>query len=294
MKGILGVAIGGIFLLGAGGAFATPPGPGQCFNGASNPGPGFSGCDTGICATDTPECAKDDSGCVPDTKNHEKCSAAVVKAFDKAIQCVIKCHCKQAQNLLANKQFNEEACESGPSPKANSCKEKLDATRAKLTAAGICSGTQNAGAAVEEATLFADKSNSLSLDAQNGATFCDSTSGSMIMASDSDDAGFVPANKDVLKCECTVGKNLGKLVHASLICHVKLAHSFALGKAFDEEACEEIGGGKGALGKFNHARDVIIAKGVCPPCQDAAHQDTLAAGALGQVDAANVIAYPCP
>ena len=237
----------------------------------------------------------DDSGCVPDTKNHEKCSAAVVKNFDKAIQCVIKCHCKQASALLAGKTFVEETCEGNNPPKNNGCKDKLDAALAKLNAAGICSSTQQTGAAVEESTLFAAKTNSLSLDAQNGGTFCDSTSGSMIMTSDPDDAGWVPANKDVLKCECTVGKNLGKLVHAALICHVKLAHAFANGKAFDEEACEESNAkGNAALQKYNHARDVILGKGVCPPCLDQAHQDTLSAGALGQVDAANAIAYPCP
>jgi len=295
MKGILGVAIGGIFLLGAGGAFATPPGPGQCFNGASNPGPGFSGCDTGICATDTPECAKDDSGCVPDTKNHEKCSHAVLIAFDKAIQCVIKCHCKQASALLGGKTFVEETCEGNNPPKNNGCKDKLDAAIAKLNAAAICSSTQQTGAAVEEDTLFAPKTNSLSLDAQNGATFCDSTSGSMIMTSDSDDAGWVPTTKNMLKCECTVGKNQGKLVHAALICHAKLAHSFALGKAFDEEACEETNTkGNAAHDKYTQAATKLLSKGICPPCLGASQQEALAVNALGQVDAANVIAYPCP
>jgi len=72
MKQILGFAIGGIFFLGAGGAFAqTPPGQGACFDGATN-GSGFSGCDdANKCATDTPTCAADDTGCVPDTADHE-------------------------------------------------------------------------------------------------------------------------------------------------------------------------------------------------------------------------------
>ena len=109
MKGILGLAVSGIFFLGAGGAFAqAPPGPGQCFDGATN-GSGFSGCDdANKCATDTPTCAADDTGCVPDTADHEKCSAAVVKIFTNAIKCVIKCHCKQATALFNNKVFNED------------------------------------------------------------------------------------------------------------------------------------------------------------------------------------------
>ena len=165
----------------------------------------------------------------------------------------------------------------------------------KLFTSGICSSTQQTGAAAEESTLFADKSNTLSLDAQNGATFCDSTSGAMIMTSDSDDAGFVPANKDTLKCECTVGKNQGSLVAAALKCHIKLAHAFFKGQAFDEESCEETNPSqKGALDKYNAAATKLSGKGICPPCLSLANQLALGTGDLGQVDAANSVAYPCP
>ena len=296
MKQILGFAIGGIFFLGTGGTFAqTPPGPGACFDGATN-GSGFSGCDdANKCATDTPTCAADDTGCVPDTADHEKCSAAVVKIFTNAITCVIKCHCKQAGALFNNKTFNEEACEGHDPVKGKACKDKMDSQFTKLFGSSICSSTQQTGAAAEESTLFADKSNTLSLDAQNGATFCDSTSGAMIMTSDSDDAGFVPANKNTLKCECTVGKNQGSLVAAALKCHIKLAHAFFNAKAFDEESCEETNPSqKGALDKYNAASTKLSGKGICPPCLSLANQLALGTGDLGQVDAANSVAYPCP
>ena len=297
MKGILGLAISGIFFLGAGGAFAqTPPGPGACFDGATNPGPGLQGCDdANKCATDTPTCAADDTGCVPSNADNEKCAAAVIKGFTNAIKCVIKCHCKQAGALFNNKIFNEEACEGHDPVKGKACKDKMDSQFTKLFGSGICSSTQITGAQAEESTLFADKSNTLSLDAQNGATFCDSTSGAMIMTSDSDDAGFVPANKNTLKCECTVGKNQGSLVAAALKCHIKLAHAFAKGQAFDEESCEETNPSqKGALDKYNAAATKLSGKGICPPCLSLANQLALGTGDLAQVDAANSVAYPCP
>jgi len=291
MKGILGLVVSGIFFLGAGGAFAqTPPGPGQCFNN----GDPNNGC-SGGCATDTPTCAGDDTGCVPDTADHEKCSAAVVKAFSNAIKCVIKCHCKQASALFANKPFNEELCEGHNPPNNSACQDKLDKALNKVFTSGICSSAQITFAQAEESTLFADKNNSLSLDAQNGATFCDSSGGAMIMTSDSDDAGFVPANKDTLKCECTVGKNQGSLVAAVLKCHIKLAHAFFKGQAFDEESCEETNPSqKGAFDKYQAASTKLSGKGICPPCLSLANQLALGAGDIAQVDAANFVAYPCP
>jgi len=291
MKGILGVAIGGIFLLGVGGAFAqttttTVP---RCFNG----GDSSMGC-SGGCASDSPTCASDDPGCVPDTKDHLKCSDATVKAFQKAIACVAKCHCKQASALLAGKPFNEEACEGHNPPANKACQDKLDAALAKV--APICSAQQTTFAHAEESVLFAPKSQPASFDGQNGGVYCDSTSGSMIMTSDPDDGGFVPASKDMLKCECTVGKNLAKLAVAALKCHIKLADAFFKGKPYDEEACEEVdpAKGKAAHQRYTQAETVILSKGICPPCLDQAHQDALGAGVIAQVEAGNALAYPCP
>ena len=294
MKRLLRLGTAGIFLLGAGGAFAqtttttTVPGPGQCFNG----GDPNNSC-SGGCGSSSPTCAADDPGCVPNTKDHLKCSDAIVKGFQKAIGCVSKCHCKQAANLLAGKPFNEETCEGHNPPKNNACEDKLDGAFTKVTP--LCSSTQLTLAHAEESALFAPKNVAPSFDAQNGNVFCDSTSGAMIMTSDPDDAGWVPNSKDMLKCECTVAKNLSKLAVDALRCHIKLADAFFKGKPNDENSCEEVdpAKGKAALQKFTQAETVILGKNICPPCLDKPHQAALGAGVLAQVEAGNSLAYPC-
>src|SRR5207253_3699673 len=54
-----------------------------------------------------------------------------------------------------------------------------------------------------------------------------------------DDAGFVPADGNQLKCADAVGKELGKLAAAAIKCHVKMADAFFNGKDFDENICED-------------------------------------------------------
>jgi len=134
----------------------------------------------------------------------------------------------------------------------------------------------------------------LSLDGQNVNAYCDSSSAALI---GDDDSGFVPADANMLQCEVTVAKAVGKLVKAAIKCHDTMNKMFFLkGLDFDEEACEEINPlapTKGALAKFNAVRDKLAALGICPPCQSSASQDAQATGALSQLDAANAIAYPC-
>ena len=264
------------------------PGPGECFNG----GDPSNGC-SGGCLNGGPECASDDTGCVPDTADHLKCADAIVKAFSKALAGAGKCHCKQATALLGNKPFVEEDCE-GHAPNHKGVEDKLDAAINKV--APLCSGTQLTFAAAEESVLFAGKNNGASLDAQNGNVYCDSTSGAMIMSSDSDDSGWVPADKNMLKCQCTVAKNLSKLAAATLKCHIKLADSFFKGKDFDENACEELDPvkHKSALERYKAAETTLLAKGICPPCLNRTNQDALGAGSLALIEAANGLGYPCP
>jgi len=276
MKGILGVAIGGIFLLGAGGAFAAPPGPGQHFN-CSDGGSGVN-------------CAADDGGCVSNTKNHLKCSDGEAKAFGKAIAAVIKCHIKQADaafKTLNGKptSFDEEGCE-------NAAIAKLTATRAKIEGKAICDPNQINDFNVEQAIVFG-QSPTASLDGQNGNTYCDSASMAMIDPT-GEDTGFVPNSAPNLKCADTVAKMQSRLVGAVIKCHIKLNDSDFKGKDFDEESCEETNPSqKGALDKFNQQRDKLAALAICPTCLSSAKIDMLGASALGQLDGANAIAYPC-
>ena len=73
-----------------------------------------------------------------------------------------------------------------------------------------------------------------------------------------DDTGFVPPDKETLKCESSVTKNAAKFTLAVSICHDKAADAGVKGKTFDEEACETA-----ARGKY----DAANAKLTCPtPC----------------------------
>lgn len=257
---------------------AAPPAPGQHFD-----------CSDG----GTSSCAADDGGCVSNTKAHLKCSSGISKLFSKAVTSVITCHIKQADMRFKGASItgagtSEENCEENP---GNSARSKLDAGLAKLAASGLCDPTQLANASAEEAVLFG--AGPLSLDGQNGETYCDSTSGALI---GDDDTGWVASTSDNHRCELTVAKTVGKLVASVIKCHDKMNASFFKGADFNEEGCEEIDpiySTRGALAKFNSVRDKLTAVGICPACLDSAGLDARAASALSQLDAANSLAYPC-
>jgi len=203
-------------------------------------------------------------------------------------------------NAFKGVPVDDEACEDGtgaPKP-GKSAKEKLDAAIAK--AAPVCTPTQLMLAAGEEATLFASKSNPLSLDAQAGNVYCDGTTPIDPAGAGGDDAGTIDtlaADKDDrLKCANTVGSELGKLVAASIKCHIKMPDSFFAGKEFDENVCEENdpAKGKAALQTYSAAMDKLDGKDICTqPCLSRANRDALGTSVLAQVEAANQRIYPC-
>ena len=267
-------AVGLVFT--AAGVRATPPGPGQHFD-----------CSDGAATS----CAADDPGCVSNTVNHLKCSRKIGRLFAKAIVGTIKCHADQATMRFKGASVNgagnsEENCEENP---GMSAKGQLDTGLSKLSSSGLCDPTQLSNASAEEATLFGGGPGSL--DAQNGNVFCDATSGTAI---GDDDTGSVPATADNLKCAITVGKNVSRLIFYTIKCHEKMNKAFFGGIDFDEESCEETNPSqRGALDKYNHQRDKLVALGICPSCLDGPSQDTLASNALAQVEAANDLVYPC-
>src|SRR5439155_8894008 len=183
MKRLLGFAIGAFVLTAAGAAVAAPPGPGQHFD-CSDGGSGVS-------------CASDDTGCVPQTKDDPsggtvstlKCGDGLGKAFAGAIRAVIKCHAKMASSVLKGAPVDDEVCESNDPVKHKSAKEKLDAAIAKI--APLCTSTQLTLAAAQESTLFASKTNPLSLDAQAGAVYCDGTTSIRPAGAGGEDAGTI-------------------------------------------------------------------------------------------------------
>src|SRR5204863_6115112 len=292
MTRLVGLALGSMLVLTSAVALAAPPGPGQRFD-CSQGGSGVS-------------CASDDTGCVPQTKDDPsggtvstlKCGDALGKAFGSAIRAVIKCHAKMADSVVKGAPVDDEACET-TDPK--SAKNKLDAAILKVSA--LCTSTQLSLAAAQESTLFASKTNPLSLDAQAGAVYCDGTTSIDPAGAGGDDAGTISTGDPVndanrLKCANAVGSELGKLVAAVIKCHIKLADSDFGAKDFDENVCEENDPvkGKSALQKYNAAMTKLTGKGTCSAntCLTSGNRTTLGANILAQAEAANQIVYPCP
>lgn len=261
-----------------------------------------------LAAPGDPIGADDPSSCAQDTAAHEQCSDSVSKLFDKLIQSVIKCHLTQADCAWKNANgkpctFDEEGCEKASTPPGKSAKEKFDAAIAKLSAppSGPCIGSPvPTFAATEESVLLADKNTVLSIDAQNQNTYCDNTQPAIDPSGD--DAGFIPATKDNLKCSDTSAKLQGKLVSMAIKCHVKKADTVfqSASPPFDEEACEDTDADpmhpKSALGKYKVAAGKLANKvpNICPPCLDEAHQDTIGTNIVAQLDGANGLVFPCP
>src|SRR5439155_10054212 len=213
MTRLVGLALGSMLVLTSAVALAAPPGPGQRFD-CSQGGSGVS-------------CASDDTGCVPQSKDVPtgnvstlKCGDALGKAFGGAIRAVIKCHAKMADSVVKGAPADDEVCET-TDPK--SARNQLDAAISKVSA--LCTSTQLTLAVVQKSTLFASKTNPLSLDAQAGLVYCDGSTS--IDAGSNDDAGTVDTTaadkSDRVKCADTTGSELGKLVAAAIKCHIKLA-----------------------------------------------------------------------
>jgi len=269
----IGTALASLVL--AGGALATPPGPGQHFD-----------CTDG----GTTSCTADDEGCVPADKPGYKCSSTAGKIIAKAVKGAFSCHAKQAESRFQGASItgagnSEENCENNPGKSVQSI---FNAGVDRLTSLG-CGNA--AAVSAYGATLFGTGPGSF--DGDNGNVYCDSTSGALI---DDDDTGWVANSDAMLKCEIAVAKALVKLQASTSKCHTRMGASFLRGVDFDEESCEEVAAGtaKGGLEKFNSVRDKLVAANICPPCLNAAGMDALAAATISREDTNNDVAFPCP
>jgi len=79
----------------------------------------------------------DEFGFAPPDKLTAKCEASVAKAVRKLAGCTSKCEIAQADDALKTMSSDKLACEVGL-PK--SCRQKYDATSARLEAAEGCPG----------------------------------------------------------------------------------------------------------------------------------------------------------
>src|SRR5262249_34843307 len=155
----------------------------------------------------------DDAGCVPPARPALACSDAVAKALGTLVGGAARCHARQADarydqvTLGHGGGFDEEGCET-------SVGARFTGSLEALAAAGTCAGTATLSAAAAlETVLLADSSEPRSLDAANGAIYCDPTSGAALDPG-GDDAGTVPATKAAPACADPGAKNAAKLPRA--------------------------------------------------------------------------------
>src|SRR5262249_34089897 len=99
-----------------------------------------------------------------------------------------------------------------------------------------------------------------------------------------DDAGHVPPNKVIGKCENVVAKTATKLAAAIVVCHVRAAQAAFKGRTpVDEDGCE---------GAARATYDAATRKrSGCSPCLDTAALATLADGIAATLDARNAALY---
>jgi hypothetical protein len=246
-------------------AAATPgPGPGEPFGG-------------------------DDAGCVPAGRAERQCGDTIGKAVARLIAEVMKCHVKQADARFSTvvagspRSFDEEACETN-------ARAKLDRTLATVGANGLCTGVALAAATTHADMLLAGASEPSSLDALNGVLYCDPTTGVAIDPA-GEDAGTVPSSAAPLKCGDQLARRLATLEGDVIKCHAKAAKlGLALADpSFDEEGCEAK-----AVAKLDRASAGLVAKGLCPPCLDAAAQHALGSEAVARRDGGNGAIAACP
>jgi hypothetical protein len=241
----------------------------------------------------------DDTGCAASTTVGNRCAKAVLVTLVKLRRSVIGCHLTQAgqafQTGMGTPGFSnaEENCEVGnPS---QSAKAKFDAKIAALAAKGCDAGViANANAARD--VILADQTTSGSLDALNGAFFCDATSGNLIDPG-GDDAGYIPSTADNYKCSVAVAKAWTKLDTLVARCHHKLGAAVFASRVFDEDACEDGDPSRSALARYDTVVGKYIGLGICPPCL--ANPGPTSALALGtslvsDADAALGDVYVCP
>lgn len=154
---------------------ANQPGAHECLdvnecatNGACNAGTctndegTFScACPTGVSGTTC-----DVNGYVPPDKPTAQCAKAVSDNIVKYVKCLTKCRTQKAGKALTGKEYDEQACASGP----KSCRSAYDKKMLSLVAAGTCPACldQTAQAGLADDALSA-------IISTKGATYCAGT-----------------------------------------------------------------------------------------------------------------------
>ena len=216
-------------------------------------------------------------GFVPPDKDSAKCEDTVLKNLTKLAACLRTCHQKQATQAAKAKPFDEEACETGA---ASSCRGKYDAAGAKLLATGKCPLCFDASANGALGDALAN-----ALEAEIGAVYCVGTA-----AFPSGDPGFVPPDKNSLKCTNAVTKGVGAFAGCVGGCERKQASTEFKGKPFDKGAC--ITTGKSSCrSKFDKASAALDKAAICPVCLNTTARATVADTARDVLEARQASVY---
>jgi hypothetical protein len=160
----------------------------------------------------------DHTGFVPPDAATYTCESKASLANAKLRYAIGKCHTDLAAQRFKGSNANDDGCETA-------AKAKFDATINKLEACPACLTANVAGMADDVET---------ELDGNLDDFYCEGST-----PFGGDDAGFVPSDAAILKCESAVLKNVQKYLACLQKCHRKKALYALKGRPFDGEACEE-------------------------------------------------------
>src|SRR5207253_466727 len=209
-------------------------------------------------------------------------------------------------------RFDEEGCAQ------SQAKVPFDQALSQLEGAGSCPPAALINAHALGDTLVAGRSTPGSLDALDGAIYCDATSGTLIepAGSASGGSGFVPSTARHLRCSDAVGKSLAQLARGLIRCHLRvaraafhnqpIANQLAPGAhgtpyaaqlsgfvksitVFSEEACE-----RHAQGRYRRSARRLAAGGICPSCLDLTQQLAMGDAAVARAEQESGVIFTCP
>jgi hypothetical protein len=196
----------------------------------------------------------DDSGFVPPSAPVKRCEEAMNAVAFRLKVCIAGCHDDAAKAGAAGQPFDDEPCEQ-------SCRVDYDLK------AGRAGGSRDSCPACLDAA-------GRSALGDRAAAFADGLAGPVYCAGTvpfDETGGFVPPDRDTLRCVRLVAHSVSSLLKGFRKCHFHAARLAFRGEPFDEEACEQR-----STAKFARRRDKLVLKGACPACLDAAGQDAIA------------------
>jgi len=228
-----------------------------------------------------------DTGCAPpvgDASGLVGCEQGAMRALTRFAKRRVGCHVRRAQATFLRRKLSDTIASA-----AAQCEAKATARfGAKIDRLG-CPAAVHDGA-MSYANSMASGTDSL--DALNGAVYCDDRGDALAIDPGGGLPGFVPGagnadRKRVYRCERAVWRNLTQLLTRWAECRVVTARALSAGRAV-QQACEDA-----ARAEYDTASNQLVAGGSCPPCLDQASQDALRDRLLAQMYRSSGFVYAC-